>query len=66
MVRSFLSKNSAFLLECTDNSDCTAPNKTVCDENKQCQCDPGLVEDDEGNCVGTLKYKVIQKAIHKY
>ena len=62
----FLSKNSAFLLECTENSDCTAPNRTVCDENKQCQCDAGLVEDDEGNCVGTLKYKVIQKAIHKY
>ena len=54
MVRwiTFLSKNSALLLECTENSDCTAPNRTRCDENKQCQCD--VAEDGEGNCVGRI------------
>ena len=47
----FHSKSSAFLSECTEDNDCTEPNKGVC-ENDQCQCNPGFILDGS-HCVGT-------------
>ena len=52
-----------FLVECTQNNDCNEPNKGLC-QNNTCQCNDDFLQDGD-NCVGTLKYKVIQKAIHK-
>ena len=59
----FISICSVFLSECTQNDDCNEPNKGLC-QNNTCQCNDDFLQDGD-NCVGTLKYKVIQKAIHK-